>query len=182
MPFPAKTNADTIVQTALEVLQTSGLEAISMRNLADALQIKAPSLYRHFPDRAALEGALCDAIATQLHATLHAASNGRKPAPALRAAGNAYLDFARAHGAWYDLYSTRPQPSSGASKDLWNLVLALTGALTGRADDTPSAVALWSYLHGFVALERAGAFGASGDRDGFSTGLEALIQGLRDAA
>jgi AcrR family transcriptional regulator len=181
MPFPAKTSPETILASAIEIIEQHGIEALSMRALAETLGIKAPSLYRHYPDRAALEGALCDAIATRLHDALETVRNGRKPAPALRAAARAYLEFVRAHRALYDLYSMRPQPSSGPSKRLWELLLALVGGLTGNADDTASAVAVWSYLHGFVSLERTGAFGSSGEAGGFDTGLEALIRGLKRA-
>jgi hypothetical protein len=62
----------------------------------------------------------------------------------------------------------QPQAMTGAPKALLNTVLTLT-----------SAVALWAFLHGFVSLERQGAFGASGPQAGLATGLEALLVGFK---
>jgi len=47
-----------IVDAAREALEAGGLDALSMRRLADRLGIRAPSLYKHFPDKGALEAAL----------------------------------------------------------------------------------------------------------------------------
>jgi AcrR family transcriptional regulator len=43
------------VAAALEILEAEGREALTMRRLAEAVGIRAPSLYKHFPDKAAVE-------------------------------------------------------------------------------------------------------------------------------
>jgi len=53
------------------------------------------------------------------------------------------------------------------------------GDLTGSADDTDAAVALWAFLHGFITLERAGLFGTPGPKGGFARGVKAMAAGLR---
>lgn len=139
--------------------------------------VRASSLYRHFPDRAALEAALADGAAGQLHAALRDASAGATGRDALFRAGDAYLAFARAHPELYALiHAPRPPTKAGAGpgKDLWNFVLSLVAGVTGEPDDTAGAVALWAFLHGFVALERSGLMGLSGPRGGFQRGLRAL--------
>ncbi|WP_372731392.1 TetR family transcriptional regulator [Novosphingobium sp.] len=47
MPAPAKLNLDAILDEAINLLQSEGLEAITMRHLAGRLGVEAPSLYRH---------------------------------------------------------------------------------------------------------------------------------------
>lgn len=178
MPYPAKTSPDAILATAIEILERDGIDALSMRTLAEALEIKAPSLYRHFADRSALEDAIADEGARLLHDALEQVALDASPSEAVRNAANAYLEFARSRPALYDLLSTRPQPSSGNPKALWKLVLELIGGLTTNPDDTAGAVALWSFLHGYTSLERSGSFGQSGARGGFDAGLEAIIAGL----
>ena len=176
MPYPAKTTPDAILETALQLLETGGPDGLTMRSLAEALGIKAPSLYRHFADRATLEAALVAHGVAQLQTLLEGIDTGT-PATRLRQAAGRYREFARAHPALYGLMM-QPQPSSGAPKALWNTVLELTSAVTERPDDTAAAVALWAFLHGFVSLEHQGAFGASGPHSGFDTGLEALMVGF----
>lgn len=181
MPYPAKTSPDTIRQAALELLEENGLAGLSMRTLADRLGLRASSLYRHYPDRAALEAALADEAAGALQAALEGASAGKQGTKALEAAGHAYLSFARDRPELYGLlHAPRPPVPAGpgAAKDLWNFLLRLVGGATGRDDDTAGAVALWAYLHGFASLERSGLFGLSGPQEGFKRGLSALVRGL----
>lgn len=45
---------ELIAAEAIELLHTEGLDGISLRRLAAQLGVKAPSLYWHFPDKAAL--------------------------------------------------------------------------------------------------------------------------------
>jgi len=53
---------EQIVQAALELLDESGLDGLSMRRLADKLGIKAASLYWHVRDKQHLMALLADAI------------------------------------------------------------------------------------------------------------------------
>jgi AcrR family transcriptional regulator len=57
------TRAEEVVRAARRLLEEEGAEALTMRRLAERLGIKAPSLYKHLPDKAALEAAI---IATGL--------------------------------------------------------------------------------------------------------------------
>ena len=53
---------DTVVRAALAILAEQGLEAVSLRNVAAAVGARAPSLYWHVPDKAALFGFMSEAI------------------------------------------------------------------------------------------------------------------------
>lgn len=71
----------------------------------------------------------------------------------------------------------QPAATVGATfSEYWNLLLKMVGEVSGDPDDTPGAVTVWSFLHGYVSLERAGRFGASGPQGGFQRGLESLIR------
>ena len=181
MPYPAKTDPESILSAALEMLERDGPKVLSMRNLAQALEMKAPSLYRHYPDKAALETALKFRGAELLQQTLEPLLSN-KPIQTLRKTANAYLQFSREHPYLYDLmHAVCNTPSIGATKKLWNTVLSVVGGITGNPDDTASSVAFWSFIHGFCSLERTGQFGPSGPKGGFEAGLEALIIGFSSA-
>lgn len=141
--------------------------------------MKASSLYRHYPDKAALETAVKMRGSEMLQAALEKASSNQDPILAMRKAANASLKFARSHPYLYDLMNAPGgAPSTGAAKKLWNTILEIVGAVTGNPDDTAASVAFWAYLHGFCSLERTGMFGASGAKGGFEIGLEALMTGF----
>jgi TetR/AcrR family tetracycline transcriptional repressor len=53
---------DAVIAKALELLDETGLDGLSMRRLADALDIKAASLYWHFANKQALLDGMADAL------------------------------------------------------------------------------------------------------------------------
>jgi len=174
MPFPKRIDSAAVVDQALELVREGGPGALSMRALAGALKVQASSLYRYFSSREALESALAERAATALEARLRAACRAKAAPDAFRSAAREYVRFARQDPA---LYNFLFKPTS-VGKSLWNFILELVEPVSGKRNDTASAVALWSFLHGFAALERTGAFGASGPRGGLEAGIEALLQGL----
>ncbi|WP_036218331.1 TetR/AcrR family transcriptional regulator [Calidithermus chliarophilus] len=185
MPYPAKTSPEAILGAALELLEHGGEDGLSLRALAGRLGVKAPSLYRHYPDKTALEVALVEHGNRRLGEALVTASQEPGPEAALGAAARAYLEFARTHPRLYDLMMDArlsALASRESGKAVWATVLRLVGALTRDPDDTAAAVALWSFLHGYAGLERSGMFGASGPKGGLEAGLRALAAGFKARA
>ncbi|NKQ56746.1 TetR family transcriptional regulator [Amycolatopsis sp. K13G38] len=56
MPRPARPilSYDGIVESALALIDADGLEAFSVKRLARAMNVRGPSLYYYFPDKAAI--------------------------------------------------------------------------------------------------------------------------------
>ncbi|MCF7549515.1 TetR family transcriptional regulator [Pseudonocardia sp. WMMC193] len=54
MPRPAKPliRHDAVIETSLRIIDTEGLDAFSLPRLARELNVRAPSLYHHFADKA----------------------------------------------------------------------------------------------------------------------------------
>ena len=184
MPYPAKLTAEKILEVALEQFERGGPDGLAMRPLADALGVRPSSLYRYYPERAALLRALEAHATTELHAAIRRAAHHKSPDAAFFAVAHSYLDYARAHPHLYALllgprapYTAEPGPG----KNLWNEVLAIVGDITGDPDDTAATVAFWAFLHGFALLERSGQFGISGPQGGFERGLGALLHGFQKA-
>ena len=79
---------EEIVAAARELLEQEGADALSMRRLADRIGIRAPSIYKHLPDKRALENALISAGFEELAAAFRRRSArrvrpcvGRSPLP-----------------------------------------------------------------------------------------------------
>lgn len=53
---------DRITHAALDLLDKTGIEGLTMRKLADALGVQAPALYWHFPNKLALLDEMAEAI------------------------------------------------------------------------------------------------------------------------
>ena len=182
MPYPSKVNAESILHAAVEMAERDGLEATSMRAVAQHLGLTVSSLYRYYADRAALLEAIASYAAAQLDSRLQRAQG--KP-DSFEQALRSYRRFAEDRPVLYSAllmprsYNADPEQ---AFKKLWNRFLAVVSTVTARPDDTDAAVAVWSFVHGFIALQQSGQFGRSGPRHGFEQGVSALLQGLRAGA
>ena len=181
MAYPSKISRESVVGAALALLQRDGRAALGMRAVAEALGVRPASLYKHVGGLAGLHALVAEDAALAMRRALDAAHAAAPDAAAgLRAVAAAYVEFARQHPHLYALLAEAGVPAAPGveRKALWNALLAVVGALTGDPDDTAGAVAVWAFLHGFVALEQAGMYGASGPRDGLARGLDALARGL----
>jgi TetR/AcrR family tetracycline transcriptional repressor len=59
---PSQTNQQAIVDAALTILAEKGLDAVSFRNIAHAVGVKAPSLYWHVSDKRELLGHMTERL------------------------------------------------------------------------------------------------------------------------
>jgi len=181
MPYPAKTNAQTILAAAIDQLEQHGEEALSMRELASRLGISPRALYRYYPDRAALKATLAEEGFDRLRSTLVDAVSMHEGKNALRVAATAYLTFAQVHPAWYSLLMNVHEQTPGllqAEHEMWDFVVGLVENAIGKEIAASAAVALWAFLHGFIQLESADILGEQKPRSGFQVGLEAFLSGL----
>ena len=169
------------------LLEEEGPEALTMRRLAERLGIRAPSLYKHLPDKAALEAAI---IATGFEeaaaafedavdgATSGGTANGdaaRGGAAAVSALAAAYREFALAHPHLYRLMHDGPLPRrhlpAGVEERAAAPVLRVAGS---RA----RARALWAFAHGMVMLELDQRFPPDADLDAaWEAGITAFQTG-----
>jgi AcrR family transcriptional regulator len=178
MAYKKLLSADEILNVAIRMLEETGEKGLSLRAVALALGVKAPSLYRYFSDKAALEFAVFEEVLRRMRRELDPATALSEPRARFMEMANAFVRFARKN---YGLYSYVSQGRLGAhygskeGKAIWNTLLYAVSDVSGKPDDTPSAVAVWSFLHGYSTLENSGAFGASGPKGAFEMGLRAFL-------
>jgi AcrR family transcriptional regulator len=157
---PLTARAREIVAAARELLDEHGADAMTMRRLAERLGIRAPSLYKHLPDKAALETAVIatglEDLAVVLDEARHAAP---EPATALAAA---YRAFALAHPDLYLLMTNRPLPRDQLPAGVEDRAAAPVLQAVGSLE---RARAFWAFAHGMVLLELAGRFPPDADLD-----------------
>ncbi|WP_055490151.1 TetR/AcrR family transcriptional regulator [Streptomyces sp. TP-A0356] len=163
--------AREIVAAARALLEESGPAALTMRTLADHLGIKAPSLYKHFPDKHGVEVELIAQMLDELAEALEAAE-ARDPG-SLQALAEAYRTYALAHPHLYRLATERPLPRPSLPPGLEDrAALPLLRACGGDLD---LARATWAFAHGMVILEIHGRFPGDADLEAaWKRGLQAL--------
>src|ERR1700760_4381049 len=111
--------ADEIVAAAIGLIdEADDPAALTLRGIARRAGITAPAIYAHFPDLDAVIAGLLAASFEELHDGVQSALERQgDPAPALVAAGYAYVNFGWRHPARYRLMFTASgyAPDAGAT-------------------------------------------------------------------
>jgi AcrR family transcriptional regulator len=174
-PTALSPRARAIVSAARLILEREGAGGLTMRRLADAVGIRAPSLYKHFPDKAAVEIALIDDGFTEVAERFEAAS--AKGEHSLQEIATVYRAFALAHPHLYRLMTAGPLPRERLRPG----VEARAAAPIVRAVGDPDlARAVWAFAHGMAILELDGRFPAEADLNtAWAAGLAAFAAAAR---
>ncbi|MEO3751372.1 TetR/AcrR family transcriptional regulator [Streptomyces sp. B6B3] len=169
-----------ITAAARHLLDTEGPEALSMRRIAERVGIRAPSLYKHFPDKAAVEAALQAQGMAEMARELEAAEAGvgAGTEPPLLVLARAFRRHALAHPHLYRLTNTRPLARTALPEGLEDrAAMPLLRAVRGDID---VARTFWAFAHGMVVLELDGRFPPDADLDAaWRTGCEAFTHTIR---
>ncbi len=159
---------------ARRILEEEGREALTMRRLAQAVGIRAPSLYKHFPDKAAVEVTLIELGFTEAAEAFDAAfaTHGASLATFM----TAYRSFARAHPHLYRLMTQGPLPRDRMRTGIEARTAAPLQAVVGDPD---LARAAFGFAHGMTLLELDGRFPPASDLDAAWRQGTAALSALR---
>ena len=170
MADPLSSRGRDVVSVGRRVLEAEGPDALTMRRVADELGIRAPSLYKHLPDKSALETAIIADGFEEAAAAFEAAVDGEDDA--LTAFVAAYRAFASAHPHVYRLMTEGPLPRERLPAGLEARAAAPLASAMGSA---PRARAAWAFLHGMTILELDGRFPSDGHTEqAWAEGLAAF--------
>ena len=144
--------AREIVDVALDLLAEEG---------PDRLGIRAPSIYKHLPDKQALEAAIISAgFEFQAEAFEHALKDSEDPLGALACA---YRRFAKAHPHLYRLMTERELQRDMLTPGVESRAALPVYEAVGRDPDL--ARAAWAFAHGMTILELDRRFPPDADLD-----------------
>ena len=182
MPAPARTSTAAVVAAGRAIVETDGVEALTMQRVAEAVGIRAPSLYKRVGSRSELVRMVADQVALDLAEALDAAVGSGDPESDLRAVLAAFRAFARRNPASYPLVF---EPGSGgvspeARDRAVAPVLGVVRAIAGEHHALPAARTVVAWAHGFLTMELGGAFQLGGDVDeAWEYGVTRLVRALR---
>jgi AcrR family transcriptional regulator len=179
MPYPSKTDRQTILVTAMDQVSRDGVQKLAIRSVAAALDLAPNALYRYFANRAALEAALANESRRRLHEVLQKAAGKKAPEEAIRSIARAYVRFAREQPQVFALTmmpSTPETEGDAAHVQSWCFVLGQVARIYGEKKAPEAAVALWAFLHGMTVLEAAGVLGEQKPTSSFEFGLRMWIE------
>ena len=147
---PRSARARDIIDAAFAILDDEGADALTMRRLGEAVGMRAPSLYKHLPDKTHLEAALIEDIFFAVGDVLHDALAN----PGDRGVVHSVLAIYRTH-ALDNPNRYRLATSGRLRRDLLPECLEEWAGqpFFFAAGDPFRSQALWSFAHGMVILE-----------------------------
>lgn len=171
MPRPAQTDEQRnevrrrILDVAQELLDTSGIDAVSMRAIGSRVGLSASALYAYFPARDDILRALwwdaLDALYERMR-TISAAAE--EPEAAIRGFCLAYVDFAIENPTRFRVLFALERPGGGRDLDMRNVRHAAYALLRQRVAQgiqqgrfrVPNADLVaqtaWAGIHGVASL------------------------------
>jgi AcrR family transcriptional regulator len=158
-----------ILDAARELFVERGVEAVTMRAIAQRIEYTPTAIYHHFRDKHALLVALCVRDFRALGQAFLAIGRIEDPVERLRRIGLAYVDFALQNPSHYRFLFMTPRESvletaeaheqMNPQEDAYEMLRStVTEAIAGgrlRPEfDDPELVAqmLWAAVHGVVSL------------------------------
>jgi AcrR family transcriptional regulator len=183
VPTPARTSIDEIVRQGRAILEDEGIDGLTMQRIANAVGVRAPSLYKRIRNRNELLRLVANDTARELTARLDSAADSGDPRSDLIALANAFRRFARAYPAAYGLLFA-PLPDDARADADWSVrgseaVLRASAGLAGEEDALEAARTVTAWANGFIAMELAGAFRLGGDVDqAFEYGVDRIARAI----
>lgn len=181
---------DSVIAAAVELVDSSGLESLTLSNVAEALDVRPSALYTHVDGAGHLHYVVAVAATDNLTTAVRNAAIGVAGHDAVLSVTRAYSDFARRYPGQYAATFAPPSTDDerlddacAALLEVISLVFRSLGLTEEQA--AGAAVSLRSTLHGFLALQSAGqpAERSSADNAGETPSqldlvLDALLHGL----
>ena len=179
---------NAVLQAAVEILNTEGVQALTLSHLADTLGIQTPSLYNHVDGLGGLQQELAVLNARLLADHVSEAAIGRSGADLFMEAAQAFRNYVKTYPGLYlsTLRSsgTQPVPDETLRREeerTLKVGLAVMSSLGLQGEEAIHGLrAFRSVVHGFATLEVAGGFGLPQDCDeSFRRLVSALAAGLQ---
>ena len=170
--YVVRMTKDRILSAARAVLESEGIDGLTIRRVAQRAELSPMALYRHFADKDALLNALMeDGLAAW--EKMVRGIRARDSLEWLQAIGEAYLDFALTQPHRFDAAFFLPAPAArrfpddfaaGRSPAIAMMMARIDqGKAEGRLRDEPTletALAFAAFGQGLVSMHRAKRFGS----------------------
>jgi AcrR family transcriptional regulator len=188
MPARTRLDKEQVVQAAVELINEKGVEALTLKRLAQRLGIRSPSLYNHIDGLPDLQRELARENARRLERRFADAAIAKTGAGAMQALAVAYREYILENRGLYMASLRASRNREPVDLELQRLegrvveiALAVVASFGYQGDDGLHVVrGLRSLVHGFASLEIAGGFGLSLDKDeSFDRLVKAYILGLQ---
>jgi len=158
MPPRNKFAKEEIVQSALEIVRESDMDAVTARAVADRLHASSKVIFGLFPDMAALKSAVL-AAADEIYQKRIAEAMTSGQYPPYKASGMAYIRFAREERSLFRLLFMRDRTGESLQdtesiEPIIEIICRTTGM--SREEALHFHLEMWVYVHGIATMIATG--------------------------
>lgn len=182
MPAHSHTSTAAIVAAGRHLLEERGIDALTMHDVANAVGVRAPSLYKRVRGRSDLFRLILEDVADELTSALDAAASSGDAVADLRAMTATYRRFAHSNPVAYTLMNAPHAVPGATARSVRSsaTLLRVVAELAGPRHALPAARTIVAWAHGFITMELAGAFRLGGDiEQAWDFGLDRILAAVR---
>jgi AcrR family transcriptional regulator len=182
MPAHSQTSTAAIVAAGRHLLEERGVDALTMHDVAGAVGVRAPSLYKRVRGRSDLFRLILEDAADELTSALDVAASSGDPVADLRAMTATYRRFAHSNPVTYTLMHAPPALPGATARSVRSSAtfMRVVAELAGPQQALPAARTIVAWAHGFITMELAGAFRLGGDvEQAWDFGLDRVLAAVR---
>jgi AcrR family transcriptional regulator len=175
---------DCIIEGAIIIADKKGFKNITLKDIAEYLEIKTPSLYNHISGLEEVYDLLSYKGLESLMSELTNSAVGLSGKDALISMGSAYRKFAKNFPIYYSAIQVVSAGINKSTKELSESIIEIlikVISIYKFTDEKNIHIVriLRSYLHGFTQLEVQSSFNIEIDiDDSFNLGLNAILSGF----
>ena len=178
-------NEEIIIETAASIVNEIGFENLSLKIIAEKLNIKSPSLYNHISSLDEIKSKLMVYGWKQMEERMIDSAVGVSGYEALRNMCNVFFDYATSNKGvftamlWYNKFENDEKEK--ATERLFNIIFKIMKSLDiSDANINHIIRTLRAFLEGFSLLVNNNAFGNPiSIKESFDLSLEVIINGIK---
>lgn len=176
---------DMILKTAAMIANQEGLEKLSLKLIAETLNIKSPSLYNHVSSLEDIKEKIMIYGWKEMETLMIESAVGVSGYDALKAMSYAFFDYATTHQGvfsdmlWYNKYEN--EQAQKTTTKLFDIIFRIMKPLHISEDNINHIIrTLRSFLQGYAMLVNNHAFGNPLDiKESFDLSLDIIMKGIK---
>lgn len=179
-----KITKQDIIAVTVDILNKQGVAGVSLKEVAEQLKIKPPSLYNHIKNREELLALVAAFSLESFYYSLLTASAGVQKKEALFVMAEAYQKFALAFPGQYELIQSQSYWKNTSAETISDQIVGLQQKILAtlalpQEEQIHFIRLLRSYLHGFSSLTTKKSFQLQEDiEESFLYGLKTILAAL----
>ncbi len=149
---------EACIEEAIKIIQSDGIEKLSLRQVSRRLGVSHQAPYKHFPSRDHILAEVVSRMYKTFADHMRTMPKTDNPYDDLRGMGQAYLGFAVTHPLEYQLMFNTPLPPSHEHPDMMKNAQQALGLVQdclermGHPHPQETALFIWSVMHGWSSL------------------------------